>query len=137
MRRNKTLDERFTALADKVSIYMGVWQTTVVALIFLLIWISLGAPMNWSDTWQLMANTPTTWLELFIGFLLAAAANRSQRQLEKILKHLTATVQRDERLEQRLINLLHENTELTKAVHTLTQEIHQRTIGGNSKGAEA
>lgn len=32
--------------------------------------------MKWSDSWQLMANTPTTWLELFIGFWILAASNR-------------------------------------------------------------
>jgi low affinity Fe/Cu permease len=64
-------------------------------------------------------NLITTVAELFIGFLVAAAANRAQDALTVLLAHIRATVERDGAIEQGLKEAIAENTELTKQVHDL------------------
>jgi low affinity Fe/Cu permease len=64
-------------------------------------------------------NLITTVAELFIGFLVAAAANRAQDALTVLLAHIRATVERDGAIEQGLKDAIAENTELTKQVHDL------------------
>ncbi len=64
-------------------------------------------------------NLITTVAELFIGFLVAAAANRAQDALTVLLAHIRASVERDGVIEQELKEAIAENTELTKQVHEL------------------
>jgi low affinity Fe/Cu permease len=64
-------------------------------------------------------NLITTVAELFIGFLVAAAANRAQDALTVLLAHIRATVERDGAIERGLKEAIAENTELTKQVHDL------------------
>ncbi len=92
----RSLNERFTQLADLVSEAMGQWWVTAISLVAVLGWLALGPVMRWSDSWQLLINTPTTVLELFIGFLLAAAANRSERRNRELLELIQRLVQREQ-----------------------------------------
>lgn len=109
---SKRLNARFTDLADQVSAGMGDWRTTLFAIACLILWIAIGPLFHWSDTWQLIANTPTTWAELFIGFLLAAAANRAER-------HSREQQDRIEQLECKLDEHMAENTALTREIHAM------------------
>jgi low affinity Fe/Cu permease len=99
----KTLNERFTEFADWVSETIGKWWVTAISLLVLFAWLALGPLMHFSDSWQLAANTPTTWIELFLGFIIAAAANRVekrnkalQEQQMKIIRHIESTAAREE-----------------------------------------
>lgn len=116
-----SLDKRFTELADKVSEGMGTWQVLGVSIAAVLVWLLSGPFFHFSDTWQLLVNTPTTIIELWIGFLLAAAANRAQRKLEELLKQIETTVEHDEAVEEKLVELINENTELTREIHRLAK----------------
>jgi hypothetical protein len=93
---------------------------------------------NWLPTWftstgfNFPLNLITTVAELFIGFLVAAAANRSQTALSVLLAHIRASVERDVLmeaqiidLEQHLTELLKENTDLTKEVAANTASIDE------------
>jgi low affinity Fe/Cu permease len=92
---NKTMDERFTDLADTISEGMGKWWVTAISIVLVLLWLAAGPFMHFSDTWQLIVNTPTTLLELWIGFLLAAATNRVERRHDELLKRDLRTTQKD------------------------------------------
>jgi low affinity Fe/Cu permease len=72
-------------------------------------------------------NLITTVAELFIGFLVAAAANRAQDALTVLLAHIRATVERDGAIEQSLKDAIAENTVLTKEVHDLQVEMSRQT----------
>lgn len=98
-KRTRTLNERFTDLADTVSQKIGEWPITAFAIFCLCAWIVLGLPLHWSDTWQLIANTPTTWVELFLGFLCAAATNRAEKHLHALLGRITDLEEANARME--------------------------------------
>lgn len=80
------LNERFTDIADKISEGMGYWWVFLLSVIAVAVWLFSGPVFHFSDTWQLIINTPTTILEMWIGFLLAAAANRSEKRTKDILE---------------------------------------------------
>ena len=130
----------FLKFANWVSEAMGrpvniaFWFVLVVAwtLIF-----ALGGPHlasgTWLPTWftSLGYNFPlnliTTVAELFIGFLVAAAANRAQDALTVLLAHIRATVERDAAIERELKVAIAENTELTKQVRDLQVTMSAQT----------
>jgi hypothetical protein len=65
-------------------------------------------------------NLVTTVAELYIGFLVGAASNRSERNLEDTLAQI-------ETLENKLAILIQENTDLTNEVKVdtgLLQDLH-------------
>jgi low affinity Fe/Cu permease len=122
----------FLKFANWVSEAMG--RPTNIAFWFVLVvlWtliFALGGRHLASGTWlpawftstgyNFPLNLITTVAELFIGFLVAAAANRAQDALTVLLAHIRATVERDVTIETGLKEAIAENTELTKQVHDL------------------
>lgn len=91
------LDEKFTGIADRVSEGMGKWQVTAVSVVIVALWLAAGPFFHFSDTWQLMVNTPTTILEMWVGFLLAAAANRAEKRNRMLHENMLALVRKEER----------------------------------------
>jgi low affinity Fe/Cu permease len=83
---------------------------------------------NWftSTGYNFPLNLITTVAELFIGFLVAAAANRAQDALTVLLAHIRAGVERDVAIEQGLKEAIEENTELTKQVRDLQVTMSQQ-----------
>jgi hypothetical protein len=115
------------------------WFVVVVAWTFV---FAFGGTHVASGTWlpswftsegfNFPLNLITTVAELFIGFLVAAAANRSQTALTALLGHIRAGVERDVAVEaqiidveQNLTELLKENTDLTKVVAANTASIDE------------
>jgi low affinity Fe/Cu permease len=143
----------FLRFANWVSEAMG--RPTNIAFWFVLVvaWtliFALGGPHLASGTWlpawfrstgyNFPLNLITTVAELFIGFLVAAAANRAQDALTVLLAHIRAGVERETTIEQRLRTAIAENTDLTKQVHdlqitmskqtALLDEIHRHVCSG-------
>lgn len=127
----------FLRFANWVSEAMGRPTNITVWLVLVVLWTCIFAFGNphlasgsWLPAWftsqgfNFPLNLITTVAELFIGFLVAAAANRSQTALTVLLRHIRATVDRDAAMEENLASLLRENTELTTQVHTLTIQVH-------------
>ena len=130
----------FLKFANWVSEAMG--RPTNIAFWFVLVvcWtliFALGgshlASGKWLPMWftstgyNFPLNLITTVAELFIGFLVAAAANRAQDALTVLLAHIRATVERDGAIEQGLQDAIAENTALTKQVHDLQVEMSRQT----------
>jgi low affinity Fe/Cu permease len=80
-----------------------------------------------SQGYNFPLNLVTTVAELFIGFLVAAAANRSQAALTILLDHIRSGVERDVTMEKNLTTLLAENTDITTAVHQLVEAMKDET----------
>jgi len=119
----------FLRIADWVSEAMGkpanilFWVVLVVAWTVIFAAHIVPASGSFLPDWftgqgyNFPLNLLTTVAELFIGFLVAAAANRSERILLQTLAQIEAQ-------EERLSAAIDANTELTQAVHDLTAQIH-------------
>jgi low affinity Fe/Cu permease len=121
----------FDRLADYVSFAMGRPKNIVFWLVLVLAWIfvfAFGGPHlasgSWLPAWftstgfNFPLNLITTVAELFIGFLVAAAANRSEKTLWSIILRIQTETDEIDRL-------LKENTELTQQVYVNTELINE------------
>lgn len=125
----------FNRIADYVSAAMGRPANIIVWLVLVVTWTAMGPYLArhpflpaWSVStgWNFPLNLVTTVAELFIGFLVAAAANRSERNLEATLAAIAGQEKRIEDVEDKLSDAVAENTELTTEVHALVKQLHQR-----------
>ena len=91
--------------------------------------LATGLPAWFTSTgYNFPLNLITTVAELFIGFLVAAAANCAEATVSTVLlAQIRAAVERDATIEQSLREAIAENTELTKQVHDLQLSISQQT----------
>ena len=129
----------FQRVADKVSYGMGTPQNIFIWVVIVLSWVLIFAldhsktvqsgsfmPAWFTSTgFNFPLNLVTTVAELYIGFLVGASSNRSERNLEATLGRLGVQEQQIDDVEQRLARSLELNTQLTKQVHELTVLIHQ------------
>lgn len=115
----KKLNDKFTKVADAVSWGMGTPANIGFWLLAVLVWFLLGYTRRelfteggflpkWftSDAWNFPLNTITTLAELYIGFLVAAAANRAEKKLREMIEHTRRTVDRVEQINTKQNQLL-------------------------------
>jgi low affinity Fe/Cu permease len=141
----------FLKVADYVSAAMGRPTNIMIWLIAVVAWtavFALGGSHIASGTWlpawftsqgfNFPLNLVTTVAEIFIGFLVAAASNRSERNLEMTLARIGQqgkqiadvettmgnSLAQNTTLINQLRDLIAQNTELTKTVETLSREVH-------------
>jgi low affinity Fe/Cu permease len=149
-------DPLFQRITDAISFGQGTpgniigWAAAVITWTVL---FAVGGPHIDSGTWlpawftslgyNFPLNLVTTVAELFIGFLVAAATNRAEKALEKIIDGIAQTIQKTSRIiihisdvEERLAasltlqqQMLTTNTELTQQVHDLTAQVHALISG--------
>jgi low affinity Fe/Cu permease len=128
--RELSLYQRVT---DKVSFAQGTPYNLTFWLIAVGLWFAFGPELAhatfipaWasSNAWNFPLNTGTSCLELFIGFLVAASTNRSERNLELTLSGIAAQEEQIRVVEDGLRADLTANTELTQQVHALTEQVH-------------
>jgi len=136
MKQKKSLNGKFLAMADWVSEYMGkpsniiFWSVAVLSWTLLFALDKNLAHSNFLPAWftsqayNFPLNLITTVAELFIGFLVAAAANRAQTALTNLinsmailLQHIKTGLDNDIKMEQNLTELLAENNRLTQIIH--------------------
>ena len=130
----KSFSEKFVDFADLVSDVMGRPGNIGFWLFLTIAYIALGPYFaghqvlpDWfiSNNFNFPLNTVTTLLELFIGFLLAAASNRAQRKLEQVLDMLSKVIKHILTETDEIDQMLKENTELTRDVHQMQMQITQ------------
>lgn len=99
------MNKKFVAITDTVSYFVGTPGNIIFWIVVVGIWVFLGFSFpslflntnflpTWftSTSWNFPLNTVTTLLELYIGFLVAAAANRSEKRLHDIVEDTEQTV---------------------------------------------
>jgi low affinity Fe/Cu permease len=130
-------ESAFQRLADWVSAAMGRPTNIIIWLILVMFWTVLFAakivPADGSflPAWftgqgfNFPLNLITTVAELFIGFLVAAAANRAQRVLEGVIDGIRTVLDHVAKVEQNMLTELEANTKLTEEVHKLADEVHK------------
>ena len=122
----------FLKIADYVSAAMGRPTNIMIWLIAVIGWTAIfafGGPHIAGGTWlpawftsqgfNFPLNLVTTVAELFIGFLVAAASNRSERNLEMTLARLGQQDEQIAGVEDRLGDSLAQNTTLTSELKDL------------------
>jgi low affinity Fe/Cu permease len=126
----------FDRVADYVSAAMGRPANIMIWLVLVAGWTSLfaahivSANADFLPAWftgtafNFPLNLVTTVAELFIGFLVAAAANRSERNLELTLAAIAEQEEHIEDVQEKLSEELASNTVLTQQVHELASQIH-------------
>jgi low affinity Fe/Cu permease len=126
----------FDRIADYVSAAMGRPLNIAVWLVLVAGWTVLFASglVNASGTFlpgwftsqgfNFPLNLVTTVAELFIGFLVAAAANRSERNLELTLAAIQASEDRDAADMKANTDLTRQVHELASANKSLTEQVH-------------
>ena len=73
-------------------------------------------------------NLITTVAELFIGFLVATAANRAQNALTgRLLDKIDMQEERIGETEGNIVRLIQENAGITSDIHTLTTQVAKDT----------
>lgn len=128
----------FQRLADKVSYAMGTPTNIIIWLLAVGIWIAMGPFIagrhflpDWftSNSFNFPLNTVTTIAELYIGFLVGASSNRSERNIESTLARIASQEKQIKDVEDKLASALEINTQLTREVHELTRVIHGKVVG--------
>jgi uncharacterized membrane protein len=116
---------RFVRIADRVSYAMGTWQNIVVWFILVGAWFTVGPYVanhsvlpGWftSNNFNFPLNTVTTIAELYIGFLVGASTNRTER-------HNRDQADRMEALEQLIHQELQRNTAITHDAEAIAQDV--------------
>jgi hypothetical protein len=146
----------FQRVADRVSYGMGTPTNIAIWLVLVVGWVLLFAldhnpkvehgsfmPAWFTSTgFNFPLNLVTTVAELYIGFLVGASSNRSERNFVSTLKSIsnqdkliTAQQIQIKDVEEKLSLSLDQNTELTRLVHDLTREIHASICGPAAKTA--
>jgi low affinity Fe/Cu permease len=129
----------FERLADYVSAAMGRPTNIMIWLVLVVAWTVLFASglvnpagtflPGWftSQGFNFPLNLVTTVAELFIGFLVAAASNRSERNLDRTLSAIAQQERQVGDVEDRLRAEMAANTDLTRQVHELATTIATQT----------
>ncbi len=130
-RHLSALDRKFLKLADAVSFGMGTPTNIFFWILAVVVWFALGMTQQqlfisggflpeWftSNAWNFPLNTITTLAELYIGFLVAAAANRAERDLRQhinLMKHTVDQVEKINRQQSEILERLvnYQKKELT------------------------
>ena len=119
---------RFVRVADRVSYAMGTWQNIVVWIILVGTWFAFGPYLAnhsvlpaWftSNNFNFPLNTVTTIAELYIGFLVGASTNRTER-------HNRNQADRMETLERLIHDELRRNTEITDNADAIAEQVQEQ-----------
>jgi low affinity Fe/Cu permease len=135
----------FQRVADRVSYGMGTPLNIFIWVVLVVGWVLIFAldrsknvqsgsfmPLWFTSTgFNFPLNLVTTVAELYIGFLVGASSNRSERNLEATLGRLGAQDQQISDVEAKLAKSLEQNTILTREVHELTKLIHSAVCQQN------
>jgi low affinity Fe/Cu permease len=126
----------FLRFCDWVSTVMGEPPNIIFWLVLVVGWTLIfasgivGSNSNFLPHWftgtayNFPLNLLTTVAELFIGFLVAAAANRSQRVLSTIIDGIRTMLDQVEAGVEAQKALIQQDIDLTTEVHKLAAELH-------------
>lgn len=132
----------FQRAADWTSAAMGRPANIMIWLVAVIVWtltFALGgkhiASGDWLPAWftsqgfNFPLNLITTVAELFIGFLVGAASNRSERNLEATLGRIEQLERSADEQAKASLALLRSNTDVIAQIHQL-QTAANRMLGG-------
>lgn len=129
----KKLNEVFLTIADRVSYAMGTPFNIIFWIVAVLIWFLFGPTIahsnflpEWftSNAFNFPLNTVTTLAELYIGFLVGAASNRTERHNEEMMKKQDEMLAKIAKVQEDEMKELHERSfEILNNVQALEKTI--------------
>ena len=96
------MKEQFARLARWMAVQCGHAYAFVTAVILVVVWLATGQLFEWSDTWQLIANTVTTIITFLMVFLLQHSQNRDTLAIQLKLDELIAATAKASNQMQRI-----------------------------------
>jgi low affinity Fe/Cu permease len=87
------VDRFFTAVANRISGFVGDPLAFILALMTVGIWAVTGPIFHYSDTWQLVINTGTTIITFLMVFLIQNSQNRDAAAMQAKLDELIRSVE--------------------------------------------
>ena len=66
------MDRLFTAIANRVSAFVGQPIAFMIALTIVIVWGVTGPVFQYSDTWQLVINTGTMTYDQVVAMIVSA-----------------------------------------------------------------
>lgn len=88
--KRSPLSAAFNKLSLVVTRAAGKPVTSIIALIFVVVWAMLGPVFNYSDTWQLFINTGTTIITFLMVFIIQQSQNKDTVAIHIKLNELIA-----------------------------------------------
>jgi low affinity Fe/Cu permease len=117
------MGETFRRIAHTATLISGSWQFFLVSVLGVLVWAAAGPALGYTNTWQLIINTPTTVLTYLLGILILLEQNRQAKEAKLVRDELLRAV-RDARTE------LVEVDEMTDAqIDELEADLRERAQG--------
>lgn len=109
--------EKFRKLAASVTTWAGSPTATILAVLSIIAWAALGPFMQFSESWQLWANTGTTIVTFLMVFFIQNSQNRDSKAIQVKLNAILAA---QEGASNKLIDLENQaEEELDEAVEEI------------------
>src|SRR4051812_35406155 len=83
---------QFGRTATAIAGWVGSPVSFLLAFLVVLVWLLLGPPNHYSDTWQLVINTGTTIVTFLMVFVIQNTQNRDARAIHLKLDELIRSV---------------------------------------------
>jgi low affinity Fe/Cu permease len=87
-RKTDRIHGRFDQFARRTAYYTGTAWVFAASVLLVAVWLATGPFFGWSDTWQLLINTPTTVITFWMVFVIQNTNNRDVAQIKALLKEL-------------------------------------------------
>jgi len=87
------LTDRFSVLTRRTTDLAGRPIAAIAAVGLVVVWGAAGPAMHFSDTWQLLINTPTTIVTFIMVFLLQNAQDRDTATINAKLDELLLSME--------------------------------------------
>jgi low affinity Fe/Cu permease len=113
------MDRFFTAIANRISGFVGDPIAFILAVLVVAVWIISGPFFHYSDTWQLVINTGTTIVTFLMVFLIQNSQNRDAAAMQAKLDELIRAI-REAR--GQFIGLEHRTDKEIQEIRTLLEE---------------
>jgi low affinity Fe/Cu permease len=88
--KQSSVSVAFNKLSLVVTRAAGRPITSIIALIFVMVWAMLGPVFQYSDTWQLFINTGTTIITFLMVFIIQQSQNKDTVAIHMKLNELIA-----------------------------------------------
>lgn len=89
----EAVEDRFEAVAGRVTWATGSFWAFTLAVLVIVVWAAFGPVFDYSETWQLVINTSTTIVTFLMVFVIQHGQNKDIRAVHLKLNELIAALE--------------------------------------------